>query len=482
MVRRSDDIGKNLDLTIILMYLGLVFGGWLMIYSANYDRDTEESVRAGKQMIWILCSFFLIGVIFLLENRFFIRSAYVFFIIELVLLIGVVLIGDETKGAKSWFQIGGFKLQPSEFGKFICALAVAKFMSENNVRFQFTLKDVFIKIGRFFGVTSSRTKVKITKDAIFLLLIIAAFPALILLQPDLGSALVYASFIVVLYLEGLPGFIPLGLLLAALIFLLSLVFNTVFIYLGIVLLVVIGILLVRKKTENILGIFLIGLLYAGIIFSSQYALKNGIVKRYQLDRVLAILGEEQRLKDEIKEKSDYFWNTKLSDDENREMREEISALKAELRTLRRGSLYNLKQSKIAIGSGGGGGKGYMKGDITKGDFIPEQDTDFIFCTIGEEQGFIGVLIFVVLFVAFLIRIVFLAERQKSRFARIYGYAVAAIFFFHFAINVSMTIGLFPVVGIPLPFFSYGGSSLWAFTILLFIFVKLDYNRNMVLAR
>lgn len=481
-MRRSDDIGRNLDLTIILIYLGLVLGGWLMIYSANYDRETGESVRAGKQLIWILCSFFLVGLMFVMENKFFLKSAYVLFIIEMVLLVGVVLIGDETKGARSWFEVGGFKLQPSEFGKFICALAVAKFMSENNVRFQFTLKDVFIKIGRFFGVTSSRTKVKITRDAIFLLLIIATFPVLILLQPDLGSALVYGSFVLVLYLEGLPGFVPAGLILAAALFLLSLVFDTFYIYMGIGAIVILSIVFIRKKAENILGIVLIGLVYTGIIFSSQYALKNGIVKRYQLDRVLAILGEEQRLKEEINEKQEYFWNTKLSDERNREMRQEISELKTELRTLQRGSLYNLKQSKIAIGSGGLSGKGYMNGDITKGDFIPEQDTDFIFCTIGEEQGFLGVTVFMALFVAFLIRIVYLAERQKSRFARIYGYSVAAIFFFHFAINVSMAVGLFPVVGIPLPFFSYGGSSLWAFTILLFIFVKLDYNRNQILAR
>jgi rod shape determining protein RodA len=324
----------------------------------------------------------------------------------------VILFGKEIAGSKSWFQVGGFSIQPSEFAKFATALALAKYLSKIDL-----------------NINKISTK--------FVAAIIIVFPSfLILLQYDTGSAMVFSAFILVLYREGLSGNLLLAGLGAALLFILALLINK-FILIGI--LAANAILVyslykgLRKKVFYIVAFFI---LIAGYVYSVDYAFEN-ILEPHQKKRISVLLGMENDL---------------------------------------HGAGYNVNQSKIAIGSGGFWGKGFLKGTQTKFDFVPEQSTDFIFCTIGEEWGFIGSFVIIVLFLSLFSRIIFLAERQRSKFSRIYGYGVAAILFFHFVVNVGMTIGLFPVIGIPLPLISYGGSSLWAFTILIFIFVKLDSVR------
>jgi len=328
------------------------------------------------------------------------------------LLVGVLVAGKEIAGSRSWFQVGSFSLQPSEFAKFAICLALAKYLSgmETNIRRLST------RISAAFIIT------------------LPAF--LILLQGDTGSAIVFAALILVLFREGLSGnLLWLGLLVAVL-FIITLVVNK-FIVIGILATNVVLVYLlyknIRKKVFLMIGMFILASAY---VYSVDYAFEN-ILEPHQKKRINVLLGIETDI---------------------------------------RGAGYNVHQSKIAIGSGGFTGKGYLKGTQTKFDFVPEQSTDFIFCTIGEEWGFLGSFVVIVLFSGLLIRLIFIAERQRSKFSRIYGYGVVSILFFHFAVNISMTIGLFPVIGIPLPYISYGGSSLWGFTLLLFIFLRQDSVR------
>jgi rod shape determining protein RodA len=398
------------------MYFLLVLIGWVNIYAAVYNQEHQNifdfSQNFGKQLIWIGTSVLLALVILIIDAKFFSTFSYVIYLLVIAMLIGVLLFGKEIAGSKSWFQIGSFSLQPSEFAKFATALALAKYLSK-----------IDLNINRFSTKLNS--------------VIIIFIPAvLILLQHDTGSAMVFFALILVLYREGLSGTILLLGLFVALLFILALVINK-FILIG--LLAANAILIyylykgLRKKVVWIVGIFL---LTAGYVYSVDYAFEN-MLESHQKKRINVLLGKETDI---------------------------------------RGAGYNIHQSKIAIGSGGFAGKGFLKGTQTKFDFVPEQSTDFIFCTVGEEWGFIGSFVTIILFLALLSRIVIIAERQRSRFSRIYGYGVASIIFFHFAINIGMTIGLFPVIGIPLPFISYGGSSLLGFTILLFIFIKQDSVR------
>lgn len=432
-MRRSNVIDK-LDWFLVGLYLLLMLFGWLNIYAAVYNEEFQSifdtSQRYGKQLLWIGTATLLASVILFIDERFFATFGYLIYGIIILLLITVILIGAETKGATSWFAIGGFKIQPSEFSKFATNLALAKYLSTINIRLD-------------------RLKTKLIAAAII------ALPALlILLQNDTGSALVYGAFIFVLYREGLSGnFLLIGFF-AAVLFVITLLLQDVMLALPFeltlsganLLIIVIFILLSsiyfasrqKKKIAIWLGMILIA--SVGLIKSVNYVFSN-VLEPHQSKRINVLLGLE-------------------SDPQ--------------------GAGYNVNQSLIAIGSGGFSGKGYLEGTQTKYDFVPEQSTDFIFCTIGEEWGFIGSFLIVGLFMTFLLRILFLCSRQRSAFARIYGYGVAAIFFFHFAINIGMTIGLAPVIGIPLPFFSYGGSSLWGFTILLFVFIKMDADRLEVL--
>lgn len=420
----------DIDWVLIALYSVLIFMGWINIYAAtfneNYQSIFDMSQSYGKQMMWICTSYFLAWVILMLDPRFFSRLAYLIYGVCIALLIGVLIFGTEIKGAKSWYTFGGFSFQPSELAKFGTALALTFYLTNLNKKFS-----------GFF------TRIK----ALTILLIPAG---LILLQPDTGSVLVYASFIFVMYREGLSGnFLLLGLGAVA-IFILALLLNTTTIELPFdiilpgqtMMVVVIGLIFLVlyslfKKIKKVKWVLLASfLMVSGYIFAVNYSFNN-ILQKHQRARINELLGIE-------------------SDPT--------------------GAGYNVHQSMIAIGSGGGFGKGFLQGTQTKYDFVPEQSTDFIFCTVGEEWGFIGTFVVIALFLFLLFRLIILAERQRSKFSRIYGYCVASIFFFHLAINVGMTIGLAPVIGIPLPFFSYGGSSLWSFTILLFTFIKMDAER------
>lgn len=433
-MRRGRNIIDNIDWLLVLLYFLLVLLGWLNIYSAVYNEEFQNifdsSQRYGKQLIWIGTSTVLAILILFIDERFFSTFGYFLYGLTLFLLVLVIFIGSETKGATSWFSLGGFKIQPAEFSKFATNLALAKYLSSTNVRIKH-LKSKLIAMGIIF------------------------IPAIIiLLQNDTGSALVYATFILVLYREGLSGSILITGVIAAILFILTLYFQTEVYELPMDIslsgswVITIGLLIVlasiyyinRKKKQILLPLLAIFIAGAGLIQSVDYVFSN-VLEPHQSKRINVLLGLE-------------------SDPQ--------------------GAGYNVNQSLIAIGSGGFSGKGYLEGTQTKYNFVPEQSTDFIFCTIGEEWGFIGSFVVIGLFMALLLRILFLCARQRSDFARIYGYGVAAILFFHFTINIGMAIGLAPVIGIPLPFISYGGSSLWAFTILLFVFVKMDADRLEVL--
>lgn len=379
----------------------------------------DFSLNSGKQLIWIASTVGIFFIIISIDFQFFESVSYVLYAIIILMLIFVLLFGTKISGARSWFEVGSFiKLQPSEFAKFIAALAVARFISTPGFRFSNN------------------------RQLILVSLLVLVPILLILLQPDPGTALIYFSFIIVFYREGLSPLVLIIGLLLALIFITTLFIDQLFIILAIVAIAGITIMFTEKSFKKISSILVVMVLTIGITFSVDYFQTNILKPHHQ-----------KRLKVLINPDSDPL-----------------------------GDGWNVTQSKIAIGSGQFWGKGFLNGTQTKFDFVPEQSTDFIFCTLGEEHGYIGSAIVILLFVFLILRIFYIAERQKSRFAQTYGYAVGAIIFFHFMINIGMTIGLFPVIGIPLPFFSYGGSSLWAFSILLFILLKLDAHRMQIFVR
>jgi len=417
---KRENFWKHVDWLIVLLYLILVLYGWLSIYSASGSNENSTifdlSQRYGKQLLWIGMALFLAFIILLLDAKFFSSFAYIFYFLIILSLIAILLFGKTVAGSRSWFQIGSFALQPAEFAKFATALALAKYLS----KMQSDMRLFKTKLGAAFLI---------------------GLPALlILMQNDTGSALVYFAFILVLYREGLSGWIlVIGMVLGVL-FIITIKFGELYVAIGLMVLALLIFALFRGFRQQ-WKIWLTGLLFSLLFVSTvDYAFQH-VLESHQRIRIQVMLG--------IKEDP-------------------------------HGAGYNVNQAKIAIGSGGLTGKGYRKGMLTHNHFVPEQSTDFIFCTVGEERGFLGSSVLILLFLGLLIRIIMLAERQRSPFSRIYGYGVAAILFFHFTVNLAMTIGLFPVVGIPLPFFSYGGSSLWSFTILLFIFIKQDANRMNVL--
>ncbi len=416
---------QKIDWFTILIYFALVFIGWLNIYSATFVDDNSSILNLntfyGKQLVFIGLSLFLIILILSIEAKFYERFSSIIFLVSLASLLGLFLFGKNINGATSWYAIGSSTLQPSEFAKAATALALAKYLSD------------------------IQTSINNLKGQMQALLIIIAPALLIIPQPDPGSALVYASFFFVLYREGLtPMYLYIGLT-AVLLFVTILIFGLkwVVIFSLIILIVTFIIKKRRNKKVSVLPFLLIIALTTVFSYSVNFIYENVFEQRHR-DRFSLWLRLEKD-------------PTKLE-----EIRKTIG--------------YNTYQSESAIGSGGFFGKGYLEGTRTKGDFVPEQHTDFIFSTVGEEWGFAGSTVVVFLFSVLLLRLLFLAERQKSQFSRIYGYCVASILFFHFAINIGMVIGLLPTIGIPLPFFSYGGSGLWGFTILLFIFLKLDANR------
>ena len=406
----------SFDWVLILIYLALVFIGWLSIYSTTYDPQITEFFNLSnlyfKQLLWIGFGFALIVFILSLEVKFIERFSSLFYLIALVFLLGLFLFGKSINGATSWYSIGPLTLQPSEFAKAATALALAKYLSD------------------------LQTDLKTLKGQLNALVLIA-LPALIILpQPDPGSALIYTAFFFPLYREGLAGvYLFVGFSLIVL-FISTLLFGVMAISISTLLIGATLFYLNRKKRPS--KQIYIGAIIVSCVFSLSvnYIFENIFEQRHR-DRFNIALGKE---------------------------------------TDTQSIGYNTLQSKIAIGNGGWSGQGFLQGTQTTGDFVPEQETDYIFSAVGEEWGFLGSLLVVVLFVALIIRILQLSERQKNEFSRVYGYGVAGILFIHFAVNIGMVTGLLPTVGIPLPFFSYGGSGLWAFTILLFIFVKLDSNR------
>jgi len=419
-MRRTKNIFDNIDNVSILLYGILVFLGIVNIYASQYNADTsfafDLSSRYGKQILFAGVAAFIAFLIVIVDWKFFYSLSYLLYAVVILLLIGVLFRGAMTGGATSWFELGSFKFQPSEFAKFATALAVAKYY--NNIHSKYiSLQD------------------KLKTYGIILLPFL-----LIILQNDLGTALVYASFVLVLYREGLSGNILVFGLIVGILFVLSLLLDQILLVSILSGIAFIIFLISRKRKKEIIALG--GMLIASMAFvlSVNYMFDNFLAPHHKV-RIDILLGKK------------------------------IDA---------HGAGYNLIQSKIAIGSGGLSGKGFLNGTQTRFDFVPEQSTDFIFCTIGEEWGFIGSLFFVSVFIGLLLRILFLAERQRSNFSRIYGYSVATILFMHFLINIGMTIGLVPVIGIPLPFISYGGSSLVGFTILLFIFLNLDSYRLQIL--
>lgn len=411
---------NNIDFATLGLYLALVLIGWINIYAAVYDESHSSifdiSKNYGKQLIWILTAFFIGFMILLIESKFYSVFSWGIYAVTLLLLVSVLFFGKYVNGSRSWFEIGSFRLQPAEFAKFATALVIAKYLSTT---------------------TKKLNSLRPNLTALGILLLPMG---LILLQGDVGSAVTYVGFILVLYREGMSGYVLVFGLLIGLIFVLALLFPPNYIYIGIALISVFAMYYFRKSRQSISLIILGALLSIAMVIGFDYTFNN-VLKQHHRDRLNNLVGKEVDLK---------------------------------------GAGYNVNQSMIAIGSGGFIGKGFLNGTQTKYDFVPEQSTDFIFCTIGEEYGFVGSVILIILFVALLLRITILAERQRSAFSRIYAYGVASILFIHLSINIGMTIGLVPVIGIPLPFISYGGSSLWSFTILLFILLKLDSNRQNII--
>lgn len=477
---RSVNVWKSVDKLTIFLYVVLVFLGWISIYAASYDYDQASifdfAERSGKQLVWIGLSFILASAIMLIDSRMFEIYAYMIYIAFMLLLVFTFIVADEVKGSRSWLTItDSIRLQPAEFAKFATALAIAKMF--NGYNFKFT------KPANFFKVVG----------------LVLLPMLLIVMQQETGSALVYLSFIFMMYREGMTGLVLFGGICAILYFVLGIKFSAD-LWMGaplgesIVLIIICAVLvgMIYFFAENrlvarnlsigyivaavvtailiacgievpmlyvLLGIVALSLIYLLVVYFMTFSSRIlvaiavtivSVVFLFSCNMVFSKLQPHQRTRIEV-----------------------LLGMKEDLRA----AGYNVNQSKIAIGSGGFWGKGFLNGTQTKLKYVPEQDTDFIFCTIGEEEGFWGACLVLGLFTALILRIMVIAERQPRPFGRVYAYSVLGIFFFHLFINIGMVIGLCPVIGIPLPFFSYGGSSLWGFTILLFILLRIDASRS-----
>lgn len=422
---REIDIKEGMDWTTVWLYIALIIFGLMNIYAAVYNPDDPAmtifslSHRAGKQMVFISAAFVIILVILFVDYKIYDSFSYLFYGFSILLLIATIFLGTDINGSKSWIKItSDISLQPAEFSKVFTALALSSFLSTQNVNI---------------------TK---TRDLIIAGLMIAIPPVIIILQKETGSALTFAAFVAVFYREGLSGVWPALGIAMGILFVVTLIVPSPFytvIGLGVLCLLFWYMFLKRyERTQQnmirLVGVFVL----ASVFVFGVRIIMDKVLQPHQKKRIEVLINPD----------SDPL-----------------------------GAGWNVTQSRIAISSGGFIGKGYLDGTQTKFDFVPEQATDFIFCTVGEEWGFIGSIIVIALFAILLNRIINLAEKQRSKFSRIYGYCVAAILFFHLLVNIGMTIGLMPVIGIPLPFMSYGGSSLWSFTILLFIFLKLDAHRS-----
>lgn len=416
MQQQNNRFFFNVDWITILIYMALCAVGFINIFSVQYDPDKSEAfsfaAEYGKQLIFIISGLILGLSILLLDSKFFSVFAPIVYGITIILLIAVLVVGRNVGGNQAWIPLGSFRLQPSEFAKFGTALLLARYISSFNPKLN-TLKPILVCLA-----------------------IIALPMALIMLQPDAGSMLVFLSFMFPLYREGLPGNLLIIFWGAVLLFILNLFVTPTLLIISILIVGGLFAYNMRKKLQKVINVSIITLIAVCYLFVAKYLFEN-VLKPHQRTRIELILG--------------------LTSDN-------------------RGAGYNVIQSKIAIGAGQLTGRGYLEGTQTKFGYVPAQSTDFIFSTIGEEWGFIGCFVVIGLYCFLLLRIINMAERQRSVFSRVYGYSIACILFFHVFINIGMTIGIMPVIGIPLPFISYGGSSLWSFTILLFIFLKLDSNR------
>ncbi|WP_299669619.1 rod shape-determining protein RodA [uncultured Polaribacter sp.] len=423
MRQEQNNIFAGIDWLLVLLFAVLVGFGWLNIYSASKTEETVEllsfSTEYGKQLIFICLTIPLIVLILFFNAKFYEKFAGIFYILSLLSLLGLFLFGKTINGATSWYNFGVLGLQPSEFVKAFTALAVAKLLSDRQYNF------------------------KLIKNQIKAFIVIFTPAFLILLQPDAGSALIYLAFFFVLNREGLTlNYIILGTSVIVL-FILTILFGVKWMLISLFLLITIfsayviyrgGKRFLRFNWHKILGVYLI----VGVFILGTGFAYNNVFQQHHRDRFEILLG---------------------------------------LKTDNQGIGYNSHQSELTISSGGFTGKGYLKGDLTQGDFVPEQHTDYIFSTVGEEWGFLGSTLVIVLFMLLMYRIIYLSETHTNKFGRIYGYGLASILFFHVIVNIGMVIGLLPTVGIPLPFFSYGGSSLWGFTMLLFIFIRLDAHKH-----
>jgi len=412
---KNQSVASNLDWTTVLIYGLLVFMGWLNIFSTSIPIEFTEfdfGDYYGKQLIFILLTIPVIIAVLTIDAKIYEKFSFVFYILGIVLLLGLFVFGKTVKGQTNWYGFGSFGFQPSEFVKTATSLLLAKYLSDSQV---------FLK----------NTNHQLLAFAII------GFPVLlILMQPDAGSAMIFFSLFLVLNREGLPEWYLWTGFLAIVLFFAALLIQPIYLIVLIVIIMILHYLRARRINRIPLAYLIVFVAATSFVLSVDFVFEN-VLEPHQKDRINVLFSDTVDLKNEG---------------------------------------YNLNQSMIAIGSGGVIGKGFMEGTQTKGGFVPEQHTDYIFTTVGEEWGFIGCTVVILLFVTLLFRIIYLAERQKTKFSRIYGYCVASILFTHIFVNITMLIKLFPTIGVPLPFFSYGGSSLWAFTILLFVFLKLDANK------
>ncbi|MGD0342086.1 MAG: rod shape-determining protein RodA [Bacteroidales bacterium] len=468
-------IWRGIDKTTVLIFLLMIIMGWFNIYAAVYNDEHKEifdfSQRYGKQFIWVMATLVLAVFIMIIDSRFYLFFAWFVYFITMLLLMLVLVFGKDINGARSWFEFGPVSLQPSEFAKFGTALALASYL--NNRR-------------------NDLTKLKVIMPAVAIIL----FPAILTaLQPDLGSTIVFFSFFIVLFREGMSPFIFISGVLMVLLFFLTLLINNLYLELALIAIAFLLVWFTTRKWKLWLTGLLIILFTGGILYTLNYFVIKSLGNETILVITLLVAGVAYAYYFYTKKaipllviylfltgsilyinSVDFTFNHLLKPHQQ----ERIEILLG-FETNTHGTGYNVNQSIISVGSGGFRGKGFLRGTQTKFKFVPAQSTDFIFCTIGEEWGFIGSLVVIGLYVFLIIRLIILAERQRSNFSRIYGYGAACVLFVHFFINIGMAIGLVPVIGIPLPFFSYGGSSLWGFTLLLFIFLRFDAGRTEYLA-
>lgn len=413
---KNQSVIGNIDWITILIYITLVIMGWMNIYSASLPLEEtyilDTSQIYGRQLLFIILTIPIVLVILNINAKVFEKFSVIFYAVGILLLMGLFVFGSTIKGQTNWYKLGGFSFQPSEIVKTTCSLLLAKYLSDAQINLK-NNKHQYIALAIIF------------------------FPiGLIMLQPDAGSAMIFLALIFVLNREGLPSWYLWTGVIAIVLFLLALFVKPIFLIGFILIFMIIHFIFNSKISRNPIVYGLIFILLSGFTLSVDYVYEN-VLEPHQKDRINVLFNDNVDMKNEG---------------------------------------YNLNQSMITIGSGGLTGKGYLEGTQTKGNFVPEQHTDYIFTTVGEEWGFIGSFVVIFLFVSLIIRIIYLAENQKTKFSRVFGYCVATILFTHFFVNITMLIKMFPTIGVPLPFFSYGGSSLWSFSILLFIFIKLDANK------